>query len=103
MRKFVFNDDLQRKGISRSMMESKHDNLKCPECANVFNLFYSRAFACKGCPHAIDGCEFVRCPKCDTEFLLEKHRNKMESKALDNYMSSIINQYLKDFGDSPKR
>ncbi len=100
---YIYNQELYRKNISPALLESKDDDLICPECKNKFNLFYSRVFACKGCPHAVEGCEFVRCPNCDSEFLLEEVKSKTKSKQLDNYMGNIIKKYLELFGKSPRR
>lgn len=99
----IYNKDLYRKNVSKTLLESKRDNLVCPECGKKFNLFYSRLVSCEGCPYSAEGCEFVRCPRCDNEFLLEKYRSKKQARHLDNYMNRIINRYLDDFGKSPRR
>lgn len=47
--------------------------LRCPRCGYVFDISYSRAFACAGCPAATLGnCGYARCPRCGYEFRYEE-------------------------------
>jgi len=43
--------------------------VKCPNCGFVFDISYSRALACGGCPaSSLGSCGYVRCPRCGYEF-----------------------------------
>jgi len=47
--------------------------VRCPNCGFTFDLSYSRAFSCRGCPMSVFGdCEYVKCPRCGYEFPLER-------------------------------
>jgi len=41
--------------------------VRCPGCGFTFEVSYSRAFSCGGCPSAIS-CDYVKCPRCGEEF-----------------------------------
>ncbi|MFX1519227.1 MAG: hypothetical protein ACFFCD_04840 [Promethearchaeota archaeon] len=74
-------------------------NITCPECKSTFNLLYARAVACGGCPNAVSGCMYVRCPKCDYDFPLTSNltSSKMESKMVSRYMSKRLADYMEQF------
>ncbi|MFX1294358.1 MAG: hypothetical protein ACFFD2_05830 [Promethearchaeota archaeon] len=41
----------------------------CPSCSRSFNLTYSRAMACGGCPSSSLGdCGMIKCPYCGYEW-----------------------------------
>ncbi|MCW3975844.1 MAG: hypothetical protein NWE86_06350 [Candidatus Bathyarchaeota archaeon] len=43
--------------------------LTCPKCGSRFDISYSRAFACSGCPSAsLGNCGLIKCPNCSHEF-----------------------------------
>lgn len=47
--------------------------LKCPKCGFKFDITYSRALVCSGCPTATFGnCRYVKCPRCGYEDFYEK-------------------------------
>jgi len=96
---------MQHSGISEELVKVSH-MIKCPRCGFEFNLIYARAFACQGCRYSVMGCDAVRCPRCDLEFKLDKTglaSNKPSSKVLSEYMSKIMADYFRDFGESPTR
>lgn len=45
-------------------------DVRCPNCGFQFNVLYARAVTCKGCDKLFlsPSCEYVKCPKCGTEF-----------------------------------
>jgi len=76
----------------------------CPECGFEFNVIYSRAIACHGCPESVFGCEYVRCPKCNHEFKMTSlgiTRNEAETRSISSYWSKVLLQYCRDFGERP--
>jgi len=43
--------------------------ITCPKCGFTFDISYSRAVSCMGCPYATFGnCGYIRCPRCGHEF-----------------------------------
>jgi len=47
--------------------------LKCPRCGFRFDVSYSRAVVCGGCPYVTFGnCNYVKCPRCGYEDAIEK-------------------------------
>ncbi|MEM1662158.1 MAG: hypothetical protein QXP72_00285 [Desulfurococcaceae archaeon] len=59
--------------------------LKCPKCGFRFDITYSRAFSCGGCPYVTFGnCNYVKCPKCGFEDYVEKFRVDKETLRLEN-------------------
>lgn len=50
---------------------SRKKILVCPKCGFRFDVSYSRAFACRGCPSLVS-CDYVKCPKCDYEFPVQR-------------------------------
>jgi len=43
--------------------------VKCPKCGFKFDISYSRAISCGGCPAAsLGSCGYVKCPRCGHEF-----------------------------------
>jgi uncharacterized C2H2 Zn-finger protein len=98
-------EHMRMAGITPKLLKSKK-MIRCPRCNYEFNLMYSRAIACQGCPSAVYGCNLVRCPRCDHEFPLIKSglaRTKSSARSLDNYMAKIISDYYRNFGKSPRR
>jgi len=79
--------------------------IKCPRCGHSFNLFQSRAIACKGCRHAALGCEKARCLHCDFEFPLNGPfvPSDQGQRNLSTYMNAIIDNYYKSVGKKPSR
>jgi len=80
--------------------------LKCQKCGFEFSLLYARAVACRGCPEAVIGCEYTRCPRCDNEFPIDEiglARSKLDKKDLVSYASSMFTNYYNDFGENPSR
>jgi hypothetical protein len=80
--------------------------LKCSYCGFEFNIVYSRAIACQGCPKAVYGCTLVRCPRCDHEFPINKStvaRTERSARVIGNYMSKLLFTYFRDYGKSPSR
>ena len=49
------------------------DIVVCPKCGFRFSLSYARTYSCTSCPVLIyeRRCSYVRCPRCNYEFLLE--------------------------------
>ncbi|MET1160534.1 MAG: hypothetical protein ABWW65_06185 [Thermoprotei archaeon] len=46
--------------------------LRCPRCGFEFDISYSRAMACGGCPYVTFGnCRYVKCPRCGYEDSIE--------------------------------
>ncbi len=43
----------------------------CPKCGAVYDLGYSRTFACGGCPSNVS-CSYSKCPQCGHEFPLRR-------------------------------
>lgn len=41
---------------------------RCPRCGYRFEISYARTFACGGCPSAVSGCGYVKCPSCGHEW-----------------------------------
>ena len=97
-----YSSELQRRGVSKQFYDS-NATLTCPECGNSFNLFYSRAKYCTGCPESIKGCQYARCTHCDTEFPFRSFMSKKSSKITSNYLGSIIQRYHNTFGERPGR
>ncbi len=92
-------------GISDELLKTRK-LIRCPKCGFEFNLMYARAFACQGCRYSVTGCNAVRCPRCDCEFGLDGTglaADRSSSKTLSDYMSRILADYFKDFGESPSR
>jgi len=80
--------------------------IKCPTCGFEFSLLYSRTISCQGCPESILGCEYVRCPKCEHEFKITSigiTPSSMEAKSISRYLSRILLEYCRDFGESPSK
>jgi hypothetical protein len=80
--------------------------IKCPHCNFEFNIMYSRAITCQGCPKAVLGCNLVRCPSCDNEFPIKKTsvaRTERSARSIDNYMSELLSTYFRDSGENPHR
>lgn len=80
--------------------------LKCTKCGFEFSIFYARAVACRGCPEAILGCEYTRCPRCDNEFPISQigiASSKRDTRELATYTSQIFSSYYDDFGENPSR
>jgi len=96
---------MHNSGMSEDLLRTRKQT-RCPQCGFEFNLMYSRAFACVGCRYSVTGCNAARCPKCDFEFRLDRTdlaADKASSKILSDYMSKIMADYFKDFGESPSR
>lgn len=96
---------MQKAGVSKKLLKATK-MLKCPRCNFQFNLMYSRAIACQGCRLSVLGCDSVRCPKCDFEFSLDQTSlaiDEVSVKLLSDYMSRILSDYFKDFGEKPTR
>ncbi len=92
-------------GVSDDLIKTRRP-IRCPRCGFEFNLMYARASACQGCRYSVTGCDAVRCPRCDHEFKLNGTgltADRTASKTLTDYMSKIMNDYFKDFGESPSR
>jgi hypothetical protein len=92
-------------GISSQLLKSTK-SFKCRICGFEFSLLSSRSIACQGCRRAVLGCRLVRCPKCDFEFSLDQTPiaiDGISSKLLSDYMSKILSDYFKDFGEKPTR
>ncbi|MBM5804916.1 MAG: hypothetical protein FJZ49_02455 [Candidatus Verstraetearchaeota archaeon] len=80
--------------------------IKCPNCNFEFALTYSRAFACQGCPLSVTGCEYARCPRCDSEFKIHDLNitpNRMATRHLDKHVSKLLSGYYQEFGESARR
>ncbi|MEM1546718.1 MAG: hypothetical protein QXP91_09680 [Candidatus Methanomethylicia archaeon] len=80
--------------------------VRCPLCGFEFSLLYSRTISCQGCPESILGCEYVRCPKCEHEFKITSigiTSSKKEAKSISRYLSRILSEYCRDFGESPSK
>ncbi|MCS3923153.1 hypothetical protein [Methanosalsum natronophilum] len=97
-----YNSELKRRGVPKDLFDASRQ-VTCPECGQSFNLFYSRAKLCTGCIHAVNGCEFARCIRCDTEFPLTDFMNKAKSRRTSTYLESLINNYHNTFGERPGR
>jgi len=96
---------LRNFGISKNL-EKVSDIIKCPRCGFEFRLMYARAFACQGCKLAVTGCEYVRCPKCDLEFPISHTKLTQDgttSESISSYMSKVVSDYFRDFGENPAR
>ncbi|MEA1994040.1 MAG: hypothetical protein U9N35_06585 [Euryarchaeota archaeon] len=50
------------------MKGKKKDLVTCPECNTIFSKGYSRIVSCKGCPHSVAHCSYIKCPNCGHEF-----------------------------------
>jgi DNA-directed RNA polymerase subunit RPC12/RpoP len=101
----VLTSCLRNIGVTEKLLKTKK-LIKCPKCNFEFDLMYSRAIACQGCRYAILGCDAARCPKCDHEFSLKQTglaKTKESSKELADYMSKIVADYIKSFGENPSR
>lgn len=80
--------------------------VKCPNCGFEFSPLYARAISCSGCPLAINSCEYIRCPRCDSEFkMYEIHPvlSYKSSRYLSDYLSKLLSNYYTEFGESPRR
>ena len=93
---------MKRKGVTPAFFEANKD-VTCPRCERTFNLFYSRIKMCTSCREAIEGCEFARCPYCDSEFLIKSLLPEKTSARLSNYFPRVIRKYHEDFGIKPGR
>jgi hypothetical protein len=97
-----YSIDLQRRGVSKQFYDSNR-MVTCPECGKTFNLFYSRAKLCSGCPKSVTGCELACCVNCHTEFPLNSVMSKGASRMTTSYMDSVIKRYHGTFGEDPRR
>ncbi|QLC49713.1 hypothetical protein HWN40_05340 [Methanolobus zinderi] len=95
-----YSSELQRRGVNKSFYDA-NKVLLCPECGRSFNLFYSRAKLCAGCPSLVRGCELARCTHCHTEFPLRNHMSKRATRTTSNYIESIVKRYHDTFGERP--
>ncbi len=96
---------MRHSGISEDLLKTRK-MIVCPRCGFEFSLMYSRAFACMGCRYSVSGCEAVRCPRCDLEFRMDEVQlatDKASSRQLSKYISRVMSDYFKDFGESPSR
>ena len=101
----VLTPHMRRAGITPTLMKTKKQ-IKCPHCNFEFNIMYSRAITCQGCPKAVLGCNLVRCPSCDNEFPIKKTsvaRTEHSARSIDNYMSKLLSTYFRDSGENPYR
>ncbi|MEL4305410.1 hypothetical protein [Methanococcoides sp. LMO-2] len=94
-----YSEELKRKGVSKNLYDANR-NVTCPQCGTTFNLFYSRAKLCTGCPESVNGCEHARCVHCDTEFPLNNFMSGMSSRTMSNYLGSVVKRYQDTFGYS---
>ncbi len=88
-------------GVTKTLLKSTK-RIECPACGFRFSLMYSRAIACQGCPESVLGCEMARCLRCDHEFSIIQAKiasGKVGSRRLANYLSRILSEYSKDFGE----
>ena len=95
-----YSFELQRKGVNKTFYDANR-MLLCPECGKSFNLFYSRAKICAGCPSLIRGCERACCTHCHTEFPLTNFMSKSATRTTSNYIGSVIKRYHSTFGEKP--
>lgn len=95
-----YSFELQRKGVNKNFYDANR-MLLCPECGRSFNLFYSRAKLCTGCPSLVRGCELARCTHCHTEFPLRNFMSKRSTRMTANYIESVIKRYHHTFGERP--
>lgn len=94
--------EMKRYGVNKNLFDSNRP-VTCPSCGNSFNLFYSRAKVCTGCPKSVTGCELARCVYCDTEFPLNNIMSKFDSRRTSNYLGSVVKRYYDIFGESEFR
>ena len=101
----MMTECLRKMGGSPKLLKTTR-TLKCQKCGHEFSLLYARAIACRGCPEAVLGCEYARCPRCDNEFAVNEiglASTKAGKKELAAYASNIVSGYYRDFGESPSR
>ncbi|MBC7218902.1 MAG: hypothetical protein H5T49_02015 [Hadesarchaea archaeon] len=96
---------LEKLGGSPRLLKATR-TVRCSKCGFEFSLIYARAVACRGCPEAIIGCEYTRCPRCDNEFPINQvgiASSKKDTRVLATYTSAIFSSYYNDFGENPAR
>ena len=70
----MYNDDIPYELRTFQVNRLSDRIVTCPRCGFKFSISYARAYACTSCPVLIYDrrCSYVKCPRCNHEFLLEQ-------------------------------